>query len=159
MMSDNDPLAPPTLSHFAEVAVDVGQPLVLGRGAQGLRRVVPILGGTARGEGWTARVLPGGADFQLFVTDGCSVLDARYGMETDAGDLIYVQNHAVRAAAPEVMARLMRGEPVHPSEVYFRCTPTFETDSPALRWITERLFVGSGVRHPAQVAMRFFVLT
>ncbi len=158
MMSDNDPLAAPSLAHFADVAVDVGQPLVLGRGAQGLRRVVPILGGTAHGDGWTARVLPGGADFQLFATEGCSVLDARYGLETDAGDLIYVQNHAVRAAAPEVMARLMRGEPVQPSEVYFRCSPSFETDSPALRWITQRLFVGSGVRHPAQVAMRFFVL-
>ncbi|MES2529471.1 MAG: DUF3237 family protein, partial [Pseudomonadota bacterium] len=54
----NDPLAAPALSYFADLAVDVGTPQVLGHGPRGVRRVVPIHGGTARGEGWTARVLP-----------------------------------------------------------------------------------------------------
>lgn len=153
-----DPLAAPTLAWFADVSVEVGEPLVLGDGPAGLRRVVPILGGQARGDGWTARVLPGGADFQRIASETVSVLDARYGLETDAGDRIYVQNHALRTAPPTVMARLLRGEPVDPAEVYFRCTPSFETKSPALQWITERLFVGVGMRHPARVEMRFFVL-
>ncbi|MEJ8858751.1 DUF3237 domain-containing protein [Variovorax robiniae] len=153
-----DPLAPPTLDHFADLHVDVGTPQVLGRGPGGLRRVVPILGGTATGAGWRARVLPGGSDFQLIVSDTLSILDARYGLETEAGELIYVQNHAVRAAPPEVMAALLRGEPVDPAQIYFRCSPSFETDAPSLRWINERLFVGVGVRHPAQVVMRFFAL-
>jgi hypothetical protein len=153
-----DSIAAPTLDHFADLRVEVGVPQVLGQSARGLRRVVPITGGEASGHGWRARVLPGGSDFQLFVSDTLSELDARYGLETDAGDLIYVQNHAVRSAAPEVMARLMRGEPVDPAEVYFRCNPRFETASPALKWINERMFVGAGVRHPAEVVMRFFVL-
>lgn len=156
--ADNDPLAIPQLAWFADVAVDVGEPLVLGEGPAGLRRVVPILGGSAHGEGWRARVLPGGADFQRIASDTASELDARYGLETDAGDRIYVQNRAVRTAPAEVMAKLLRGEPVEPSQIYFRCSPSFETGSPALRWITERLFVGVGVRHPAQVVMRFFTV-
>jgi hypothetical protein len=123
-----------------------------------MRRLVPIMGGKAQGNGWTARVLPGGTDFQLIVSDTLSELDARYGLETDGGDLIYVQNHAVRAAPPEAMAKLLRGEPVDPAQIYFRCSPRFETASPTLRWITERMFVGVGVRHPAQVVMRFFAL-
>ncbi|RZI77606.1 MAG: DUF3237 domain-containing protein [Variovorax sp.] len=153
-----DPLAPPTLEHFADLAVDVGAPEVLGGGPGGLRRVVPIHGGTATGHGWRARVMPGGSDFQLIVSDTLSILDARYGLETDAGDRIYVQNHAVRAAPAEVMAALLRGEPVDPAQVYFRCTPHFETTAPTLRWINERLFVGVGVRRPNQVVMRFFAL-
>lgn len=153
-----DPLAPPALEHFADLAVDVGTPEVLGSSPGGLRRVVPIHGGTAAGHGWQARVLPGGSDFQLIVSDTLSILDARYGLETDAGDRIYVQNHALRAAPPDVMAALLRGEPVDPAQIYFRCTPRFETTAPALRWINERLFVGVGVRHPAQVVMRFFAL-
>ena len=153
-----DSIATPALDHFADLRVEVGVPQVLGQSARGLRRVVPITGGEASGHGWRARVLPGGSDFQLFVSDTLSELDARYGLETDAGDLIYVQNRAVRSAAPEVMARLMRGEPVDPAEVYFRCNPRFETASPALKWINERMFVGAGVRHPAEVLMRFFVL-
>ena len=153
-----DPLAAPTLAYFADLQVDVGTPQVLGQGSQGLRRVVPILGGRAQGEGWQARVLPGGSDFQLIASDTVSHLDARYGLETDAGDLIYVQNRALRAAPPEVMAKLLRGEPVDPASIYFRCSPSFETASPSLRWINERMFVGVGVRHPAQVVMRFFAL-
>ncbi|RZI89434.1 MAG: DUF3237 domain-containing protein [Variovorax sp.] len=155
---DFDALAAPTLAHFADLHVEVGTPQLLSHTPRGMRRVVPITGGTARGDGWTARVLPGGSDFQLIVSDTLSELDARYGLETDAGDLVYVQNHAVRAAPADAMAALLRGEPVDASRIYFRCSPRFETTSPALRWIGERMFVGSGVRHPAAVLMRFFTL-
>lgn len=157
-MSNTDPLAPPSLDYFADLEVEVGKPQVLSQSARGMRRVVPITGGVARGNGWTARVMPGGSDFQLIVSDTLSELDARYGLETDAGDLIYVQNHAVRAAPADVMAKLLRGEPVDPAQVYFRCTPRFETSSKALGWINDRMFVGAGMRHPAQVVMRFFAL-
>lgn len=157
-MTSIDPLAAPSLDYFADLQVEVGVPQVLSQGPRGMRRLVPIMGGKAQGNGWTARVLPGGTDFQLIVSDTLSELDARYGLETDGGDLIYVQNHAVRAAPPEAMAKLLRGEPVDPAQIYFRCSPRFETASPTLRWITERMFVGVGVRHPAQVVMRFFAL-
>jgi hypothetical protein len=153
-----DAIAAPTLEHFADLSVEVGVPQVLGTSARGTRRVVPITGGEAHGHGWRARVLPGGSDFQLIASDTLSELDARYGLETDAGDLIYVQNHAVRSASPEVMGRLLRGEPVDPSQVYFRCSPRFETASPSLKWINERMFVGAGMRHPAEVVMRFYLL-
>jgi hypothetical protein len=155
---ENDPLAAPGLAWFADVTVDVGEPLVLGEGARGLRRVVPILGGHAQGEGWTARVLPGGADFQRIASATVSELDARYGLETDAGDRVFVRNRAIRTAPAEVMAKLLSGAPVDPSQVYFRCAPSFETSSHSLGWISERLFVGVGVRRPAQVVMRFFAL-
>jgi hypothetical protein len=56
------------------------------------------------------------------------------------------------------MARLVRGEPVDPGEVYFRCVPRFEASAPALAWIAERVFVGAGVRRPSTVEMRFFEL-
>ncbi|MDM0045765.1 DUF3237 domain-containing protein [Variovorax dokdonensis] len=153
-----DPLAPPTLEHFVHLQVDVATPIVLGEGPQGLRRVVPILGGQAQGQGWKARILAGGSDFQIFRSQTMSELDARYALETDAGDLIYVQNHAVRAAPAEVMASLMRGEPVDPAQIYFRCTPSFETASKSLGWINERLFLGVGVREPQQVIIRVFTV-
>jgi hypothetical protein len=34
--------------------------------------------------------------------------------------------------------------------------PTFEVSSPALAWLTESLFVGTGARFPDRVEMRFF---
>ena len=124
--------------------------------AAGVRRVIPIVGGRCTGRGFSARVLPGGADFQLITSETMARLEARYVLETDAGDRIYVHNDAVRTAAPAAMARLFRGEPVDPADVYFRCLPRFECAAPGLAWIGERVFVGVGVRRPAVVVMRFF---
>ena len=149
-------LPTPQLNFFADLSVHVDKPLEVGQALHGMRRVIPILGGEVQGQGWTARVLPGGADFQLSLNPRMAELDARYVIETDGGDLIFVQNRAVRTAAPEVMARLVRGEPVEPQSVYFRCSPSFETASTALGWISERLFIGTGARHPDRVVMRFF---
>jgi hypothetical protein len=149
-------LAAPPLNFFADLSVQVDAPQEVGRTAHGLRRLIPILGGEACGDGWRARVLPGGADFQLVVNETLAQLDARYVLETDAGDLVYVQNSAVRSGPPDLMARLVRGEPVDPALIYFRCRPRFETASASLRWINERMFVGTGARHPDKVVMTFF---
>jgi Protein of unknown function (DUF3237) len=148
----------PQLKHFADVSARVDRPMEIGRTALGLRRVVNILGGEAQGDGWTARIVPGGADYQLIAGDTLALLEAHYVLETDAGDRIYVHNSGYRAAPAEVTAKLLRGELVDPALVYFRCIPKFQTGSTALAWINERLFVGSGVRHPDRVVMRFFEL-
>jgi hypothetical protein len=149
-------LPTPELKFFADLSVQVDKPQEVGATVHGQRRVIPILGGEVHGNGWTARVLRGGADFQMIVNQSLAELDARYVLETDAGDLIFVQNRAVRTASPEVMARLIRGEKVDPQLVYFRCTPQFETASKSLSWISEKLFIGTGARHPDKVVMRFF---
>ena len=149
-------LQPPALRRFLDLRVEVGSPLEVGAVGAGVRRVIPIVGGTFTGPGWSGRVLPGGADFQLVTSERTARLEARYVLETDAGDRLYVQNTAVRTASAEVMGRLMRGEPVDPADVYFRCAPTFETAAPALAWVMERAFLGGGVRRPGDVVMRFF---
>ena len=151
------PEAPP-LHYFASLRVEVGTPQDAGLTPRGRRRLIPITGGAATGVDWRARVCAGGADFQLIGADGLTDLDARYTLETDAGDWIYVQNTALRSGPPEAMARLARGEPVDPALVYFRCAPRFETASASLGWINSRLFVGTGVRRPRQVEMQFFAL-
>ncbi|MBC8058366.1 MAG: DUF3237 domain-containing protein [Rhizobiales bacterium] len=155
-MNQDDPLAAPRLERFADLSVTVGAPIEIGAIGHGARRVIAISGGTCVARDWQARVLPGGADFQLIVNERMARLEARYVLETDAGDRIYVQNDAVRTAAPEVMARLIRGEPVEPSDVYFRCAPRFEASAPSLAWMMERVFLGTGLRRPSEVVMRFF---
>jgi hypothetical protein len=105
-------------------------------------------------------VLPGGADFQLVVSDTLADLDARYMLQLDdpawPGAHVFVQNRALRRGSAEDIARLVRGEPVEPAAIYFRCAPTFEVSHPALAWMTESLFIGTGARYPDRVEMRFF---
>jgi hypothetical protein len=156
LSSPADPLAAPELLRFADLTVEVGAPIEIGAVANGFRRVIPILGGHCEARDWKARVVPGGADFQLVTSPTMAKLEARYVLETEAGELIYVHNDAVRTAAPEVMARLLRGEAVEPHQVYFRCLPRFECAAPALAWIGERVFLGTGLRRPREVSMRFF---
>ncbi|HSV82422.1 MAG TPA: DUF3237 domain-containing protein [Ramlibacter sp.] len=151
-------LAAPALEFFADLSVQVSAPQEIGAVPQGRRRVIPISGGEVQGDGWRARVLPGGADFQLIVGETMAQLDARYVLETDGGDLIFVQNRALRVASAEATGKLMRGEPVDPAQVYFRCFPAFETAAPALAWINERLFVGAGARKPDRVEISCYLL-
>lgn len=160
-------LPAPTLEHLADLTVHVAPPIeagaVIGLNSRGRRRIIPITGGTLRGPRLQGRVLPGGADFQLVVSETAADLDARYVIALDgpehAGEHIYVQNRALRRGSAADMARLVRGEVVEPSAVYFRCTPTFEVSSPKLVWLTESLFVGTGARHPDRVEISLYRLT
>src|SRR5690606_17502774 len=118
------------------------------------RRIVEILGGTFEGPEIKGRVVPGGADWQMIQPDGFSELDTRYSLETDQGEIIYVQNFGIRHAPPEVMQRLNAGESVDPSLVYFRTMPRFETSSLRLQWLVRSVFIGTGERYPDAVQIQ-----
>ena len=89
-------LAPPALDHLCDLSVQVGAPIEVGTGPTGVRRMIPILGGTVSGR-LQGRLLPGGADYQLIIGGTLSRLDARYGIELPDGARIFVQNTAMRA--------------------------------------------------------------
>jgi len=134
----------------------VGAPLEIGQVPGGRRRIVSIVGGTFEGPGIKGKVVPGGADWQMIRADGFSELDTRYVLETDKGQIIYVQNAGMRHAAPAVMEKLLKGETVDPKLVYFRTVPTFETAAPDLQWLTRAVFIGTGERYPSEVVIRFW---
>jgi hypothetical protein len=147
--------AAPKLTYAFELRATVATPTELGQVANGRRRIIDIAGGTVDGQ-IKGKVRPGGADWQIVRADGFTELDTRYTIETDKGQLIYVQNPGVRHAAPDVMKRLLAGEVVDPALVYFRTQPKFETSAPELQWITRALFVGVGERYPSEVVIRFY---
>jgi hypothetical protein len=153
-----DPPAPPRLVLALEARVQLGAPIEVGQVPRGRRRVIPIIGGTFEGSGIKGRVLNNGADWQIIRSDGFAELDTRYALETDKGELIYVQNVGMRHAAPEVMQKLAAGEAVDPELVYFRTVPSFETSAPDLQWLTHAIFVGTGERYPRDVVVRFWRL-
>jgi hypothetical protein len=147
---------PPTLTHTADVVIEVGQPITVGQTRDGLRRVVPILGGRITGPRLNGTILSAGADYQVIHPDGYTTLDARYVARLDDGTMIYIVNTGVRFGPPEIMARITRGELVDPGQVYFRSTPRFETASAGYQWLTRPLFLASGARHPDRVEITVF---
>lgn len=150
-------LPAPSLEHVCDLAVTIAPPVEVGHTPAGLRRMIPITGGVVRGPRLNGRVLPGGADFQLILGQGTQAhLDARYVIELDDGSRVFVQNTALRVASPENAQRLMRGEPVDPAAVYFRCQPRLEPSSDAWAWLAESQFIGTGRRAPDGVFLSFY---
>lgn len=150
------PPSAPRLVFAFEARVELGPIMELGQVPRGRRRIIPIVGGTFEGPGIKGRVLNNGADWQIVRADGFAELDTRYALETDKGQIVYIQNAGMRHAPPDVQARLLAGQPVDPNLVYFRTVPTFETSAPELQWLTRSIFVGSGERHPTHVVVRFW---
>jgi hypothetical protein len=154
----------PVLEHIADLTVLVAAPVeagnVSGLNSHGKRRIIPITGGSIKGPLLNGKVLPGGADFQLIVSNTSSNLDARYIIELSgpdfAGEHVYVQNRALRRGSAEDIAKLVRNEAVDPAAIYFRGVPTFEVSSPALGWLTESIFFTTGARFPDRVEMSLY---
>ncbi len=145
---------PPKLSLAMTLTVQVGPPTELGEVPRGRRRIIPILGGTFEGPNVRGKVMAGGADWQIVRADGLAELDTRYMLQTDGGSLVYIQNAGIRHAPPDVTKKLLAGQPVDPSQVYFKTVPTFETSAPELQWLTRSIFVGTGERRPTEVVIR-----
>jgi hypothetical protein len=150
-------LTAPHLEHLCDLAVTIDAPVEVGHTAMGMRRMIPITGGTVTGPHMQGRIVPGGADFQLIVGDGTQAhLDARYVLELQDGSRVFVQNTALRVASAEDSAKIRRGEPVDPARVYFRCQPKFEATHPSWAWLAEHQFVGVGLRLPDAVHLSFY---
>lgn len=149
-------ISAPELKHFATLEIEVAPPQEIGKTMQGERRIIPITGGKVTGHDWQGKVLAGGADYQLITTPRVTQLDARYAIETDKGERIYIHNDAIRVASEDITQKIKNGEVVDPKDVYFRCVPKFETSAERFQWITERVFVGVGIRKPTLVEVQLF---
>lgn len=140
-----------------EANVSVATPLVVGPATIGLRRIVPITGGTVSGPKFTGRVVPGGADWQVVRPDGVLQIEAKYTLESNDGVLVMVTNRGMRHGPAAVIERLARGEPVDPSQYYFRTSAEFEAPTESkYAWMNRAIFIGVAERKAAAAVVRFF---
>jgi hypothetical protein len=153
---DRPLLPPPRLGHVFDAWIDVAQPWEAGVTSAGERRMIAITGGRVAGPEITGIVLPGGADYQVIAPDGLTQLHARYAIETDRAERVYVENTGLRFGSPEALARLRQGLPVDPASIYFRTAPRFETAAPRLAWMQTSLFVACGAREPGRVLLSVY---
>jgi len=164
----NDPKSPrasvfqfpdPRLTPVYRLDATLGEPLDLGDIAQGHRRIVPLTGGTFTGPEISGTLVPGAsADWQTVLPDGTALGDIRYTLQTDGGDLLYVQSRGVRHGPAEVLARLGRGEDVDPSEYTFRTATQIETAPPELAWLNTGVFISVAGRQPSGVSYETYLV-
>ena len=152
-------LPDPRLTLIYRLEATLGPALEVGDTAQGRRRIVPQTGGTFTGPELNGNLLPGAsADWQIVLADGTALGDIRYVLQTDRGDLLYVQSRGVRHGSAEVLARLGRGEDVDPSEYTFRTSTQIETAAVGLDWLNKGVFISVGGRQPGGVVYETYLV-
>lgn len=149
-MRDTPPM---NLRQLMTIRVEVDPMVSFGRFPLGERRLITFASGTFDGPEIRGTVAPGGVDWQLALADGTLEIRAHYALVTDDGDPIEVVSEGVRAASPDVMARLAAGETVHPSEYYFRTHIRMSTSSPRWDRLNRTLAVSWGERMARGVAI------
>jgi hypothetical protein len=135
------------------ITAEIGDVTTAGDIGHGVRRIIPIVGGTVKGAGVNGKVCAFGADFQIIRPNELIELEAKYAFETDDGATVYVENRGLRFGPIDLLQKLKRGEPVDPKLIYFRTVPKFETGHEKYRWLMENLFIGSAARHAARVVI------
>ena len=110
------------------------------------RRIGVVTGGTFDGARLSGVVMDGGSDWQTLKADGSVALDVRLILKTHDDAFIAMSYRGIRHGAPEVIARVDRGEVVDPSEIYFRTLVQFETAAPQYDWLNHVAAVGVGQR-------------
>lgn len=138
----------PATRPLGVLSVELDPPQSLGATPAGIRKIVPVKGGTLEGR-VEGRVLPFGGDWALTRADGVLELDVRLTVEMRDGALVHVTYTGMRHGAQEDIAALARGEAVPPDLLYFRILPRFETAAPAWDWLNRILCIGIGERLPA----------
>ena len=130
-------------------------PVVVGQVDCGERRATFIDGGTFEGDRLRGQILRG-MDWQLVREDGTFELDIKLMMRTDAGQVIAMKCSGLRHGPKAVMDHLANGNPVDPSQYYFRVQASFEAHDPSLNWLNRILTIGLGHRFPDGPLYSFF---
>jgi len=148
----------PVLDPVCTLQVELGPIHEMGQGRGGMRRIVPIIGGSVEGPLLNGRILDVGADWQSIFSAGLAELDTRYAMETHDGAVIEIRNYGFRHGPAEVIQAMARGELVDHQSYYMRTHARLETGDERYSWVNKTLFVGSGSRLPEAVVIELFAI-
>jgi len=166
-MATDVKLVDPICRYVLTTHAEVGSMQMVGQMGKGLRRILPILGGTFHipsQKGCTFEtpeikgVVVGGADWQILHSDSLAELDARITLRTDDGHYILLRASGRRYAPPDVLKRLLAGDPVGRNEYYGCSSTVIETSAPGLEWMNYHQFIGNARTEKSVHHVRYFAI-
>ena len=144
------------------ISINLGEAIPVGPTPNGVRMIMPVVGGSFEGPMMSGRVLNSGADWALLRPDGSVALDVRCALETEDGASIYA-TYGGRIIIPDAVAERFGNpdqvEDVSPADYYFRITPYYETSSERYAWLNNVVAVGVGKRTKAGVYYDVYEIT
>jgi Protein of unknown function (DUF3237) len=150
---------PPPLLPMTTLRIAVAPVVSLGAAPGGERRFVPLGGGSVVGPELNGTVVAGGVDWQTVRSDGVIEIAAHYAIRTDDGALVEVASQGLRQAAPEIMARLARGEAVPREAYFFRTLMRFQTGAPQWLHLNRVMALAVGERTASEVRLDLYRIT
>lgn len=115
------------------IEASIGAAIEMGETVDGVRRSIPITGGSFAGPELRGEVVPGGADYQQTRPDGSTFIRAVYMIRTDDGALINVVNEGL-IVPPGVAGN---------DGLYFRTSPRFTAPLGPYSWLNNGIFVSA----------------
>ena len=128
----------PATEYAFTITATIDAAMVMGETALGVRRAIPITGGTVDGKNIKGKIIPGGADWQRVRSDGVTELEAAYAIQLNDDTLVQVLNRGI-VVPPENG----RGAP------YFRTAISFQAPIGAYDWLNKSIFLCRAGLHPS----------
>ena len=124
--------------------VDSAGAAQIGKTPEGQRTIASVQGGTFEGSRLSGKVLPGGADWVRFRTDGTMMIDVRLTLQTHDGALIYLSYEGRFIGAAGAMAELAQGKTLDPGSYSLSTVAKFECGDERYSWLNDTIAVGIG---------------
>ena len=124
--------------------VDSAGAAQIGLTPEGRRTIAPINGGAFEGERLNGKVLPGGADWVRFRSDGTMLIDVRLTMQTEDGALIYLSYEGRFSGAASAMTDLAQGKTLDPDSYSLVTVAKFECGDEKYAWLNNLVAVAIG---------------
>ncbi len=147
------------LTPLLTMHADLKDPIVVGKGPGGMRRIVDITGGYFEGERLKGTILASGADWITTDDDGVGHLDVRATLLTGDGAHIYTQYFGVLVYSEKMQAALGAGKPAEFGDAHFITQPRFETGDDRYKWLNSVMAVAEGRVMGGAVEYRMFEVT
>ncbi len=130
----------------------------IGAMSTGRRVIVPVTGGSFKGERLSGTVEPGGYDWAFFRNDGVMKIDVRLVLKTDTDELVYISYHGRLIAQADVHKRMAKGEKIADDEYSLTTQVSFETGAERLTWLNDVVAVGVGRQEGYQPTYEIFTV-
>ncbi|WP_291200914.1 DUF3237 domain-containing protein [Hyphomonas sp.] len=124
--------------------VDSAGAAQIGKTPEGRRTIAPVKGGTFEGERLSGKVLPGGADWVRFRTDGTMMIDVRLTLQTDDRAMIYLAYQGRFIGAATAMADLAKGKTLGAGSYSLVTVAKFECGDEKYAWLNDVVAVATG---------------
>lgn len=111
-----------------ELNVELGETKNVGKTDEGYLRLIPIIGGTFAGEKIKGKILNGGYDWNVTTDNDLAHALARYGIETDDGVCISVENEGYISSKKDTL---------------IKTTPRFKAPHGKYDWLNSGVFAAS----------------